>query len=75
MFVFGQDNPSSFGFEESEMATTKWYGYGDGNYYVAIDKEVYHSGAAAVTIQSKPSSKDVQPVSYSIPSTFGGKKN
>lgn len=74
MFVFGQDKPSSFGFEESEMATTKWYGYGDGNYYVAIDKEVYHSGAAAVTIQSKPSSKDFQPVSYSIPSTFGGKK-
>lgn len=72
--VFGQDKPSFFGFEESEKTTTEWYGYGDDNYYVAIDNEIHHSGNASITIQSKPSSKNFQPFSYSFPADFGGKK-
>lgn len=72
--VFGQDKVSNFGFEENEPLTQKWFGFGDANYYVAIDNEVYHSGKASVTIQSKPTSKNFQPFSYSIPSDFGGKK-
>ena len=72
--VFGQDKVSTFGFEENEPLTSKWYGYGDANYNVSIDNKLYHSGKASVSIQSKPDSKDFQPFSYSIPADFGGKK-
>ncbi|MBE16138.1 MAG: peptidase S41 [Cytophagaceae bacterium] len=72
--LFAQQEAAQYSFEPNDPNTSLWYGYGDGNYLVALDKDVYHDGATSVRIESKPDSKQFQPLTFSIPANFGGSK-
>ncbi len=74
LHLVAQQEAAHYSFEPNDSNTSQWYGFGDGNYLVALDKDVYHDGATSVRIESKPDSKQFQPFTFSIPANFGGRK-